>query len=861
MLGQRLARRRARSGGVRRVGRALVESLEGRQLLSVVATQPLGDLTLASGAFPVSIDLSQKFASTTIDGTVVRFATSFGGTSANLDLELFNQQTPLTVANFLNYVNSGRYDSTFFHRSVPGFVVQGGGYYYPSGNAVQKNPPVVNEFATSPRDDQGRVNTRGTVAMAKRGGDPNSADSEFFFNVADNSANLDNQNGGFTTFARVLGTGMTVVDQINGLPRNGNFSSPFEELPLANFTPGSELTQDNVVFVSSARVISPISYEVTSSDLLLVVPVVDGSNLRLTLQPNVTGTATITVTANDLDGATLTSTFTVTLTPAATPAIFDGNTRVDPANPITVNFGAIVPQDANPITRSLVLENTGSEELTNLTYLLPSGYTFLGAPPTSLPSGERVNLTLIIDTSTTGTKAGNLVISSPGASIEQTTVQLTADVRLPVRLDAQTRVVSYTQGQGATATTVTWSFAGQGVADLVFSGAGLSVTEAGRGRLAVTGEAVTLVGVSLAQTTTRTSLSVATRGPSLAVVPSVVGAGTASVNRLDLRRARVTDAITFGASTPTDAVVRQLLVGELDSATVSLGNNNDPQAAVVFNVGSAANSQLFVGYAVANFLANSWTGSGDAAAISVRSMRTMTVRSNFAGSVNVTQALTTANISGTLTAGRWQVGGAVNRLSAAGGGADFVLETPDRLNAATFRQAFDGTLAVGSLGSFAALSGDGTTITAQTVVNSVTFRTFLGGGFVSAGQVINRFTAQSIDQTRIYAGVNLGNSVLPTSTTQFAATSRIGSVTLNARGDVFAFSTSAISARDIGTLRFNAVRSVSGGQNGIAADTIRQVSFFTDANQRVALRALNTQSQVPALAGTTGQADFVLRLL
>ena len=123
-------------------------------------------------------------------------------------LELFDD-TPLTQTNFLKYVNDGDYTDVVMHRLISGFVLQGGGYTWngSSFDHIPTDAPVDNEF--------NRSNVRGTVAMAKVGGDPDSATSEFFFNLADNSGpppDLDNQNGGFTVFARVLGNGMDLID-------------------------------------------------------------------------------------------------------------------------------------------------------------------------------------------------------------------------------------------------------------------------------------------------------------------------------------------------------------------------------------------------------------------------------------------------------------------------------------------------------------------------------------------------------------------------------------------------------------------------------------------------------------------------
>jgi len=131
-------------------------------------------------------------------------------------------------------------------------VIQGGGYRYnPANNTaphIDTQPPIVNEFGVS--------NTRGTVAMAKLGGDPNSATSEWFVNLADNSANLDTQNGGFTVFGRVIGDGMDVVDQIATLPR-ANFGGAFASTPTINYQ--GAITADIFVTLDKLSVTLPVT--------------------------------------------------------------------------------------------------------------------------------------------------------------------------------------------------------------------------------------------------------------------------------------------------------------------------------------------------------------------------------------------------------------------------------------------------------------------------------------------------------------------------------------------------------------------------------------------------------------------------
>lgn len=173
--------------------------------------------------------------------TIVRVSTTFG----DFSIELFDSIAPVTVQNFLNYVNRGAFNGTYFHRLDKGFVLQGGGYQFipfEGAREVPADPPIINEFNVS--------NTRGTLAMAKVGGDANSATSQWFVNLADNSENLDNQNSGFTVFGRVLGDGMLVMDVINGLSIF-NLGSSHPQVPLHNFAAFEVLSVKNFVTMNA----------------------------------------------------------------------------------------------------------------------------------------------------------------------------------------------------------------------------------------------------------------------------------------------------------------------------------------------------------------------------------------------------------------------------------------------------------------------------------------------------------------------------------------------------------------------------------------------------------------------------------
>ncbi len=153
-------------------------------------------------------------------------------TSAGVvSVELFEDQAPVTVANFLEYVDAGFFDGTIFHRVIPKFMIQGGGFTDEMSEKPTRDP-IKNEA------DNGLKNERGTLSMA-RTSDINSATSQFFINVADNKF-LDHseRDFGYAVFAKVV-EGMDVVDQIAQVKtgsNGGHQDVPVEPLVIQSAT-------------------------------------------------------------------------------------------------------------------------------------------------------------------------------------------------------------------------------------------------------------------------------------------------------------------------------------------------------------------------------------------------------------------------------------------------------------------------------------------------------------------------------------------------------------------------------------------------------------------------------------------------
>ncbi len=153
---------------------------------------------------------------------VVAIDTSMG----TIKVELFEDKAPITVKNFLNYVDKRHYDGTIFHRVIPGFMIQGGGY---TSDLKEKktNDPIKNESFN------GLSNQRGTIAMA-RTPRPDSATAQFFINTVDNDF-LDKSKArdgvGYAVFGKVI-DGMDVVDKIRNVKTNGDQGEPMPNKPI-----------------------------------------------------------------------------------------------------------------------------------------------------------------------------------------------------------------------------------------------------------------------------------------------------------------------------------------------------------------------------------------------------------------------------------------------------------------------------------------------------------------------------------------------------------------------------------------------------------------------------------------------------
>lgn len=400
------------------------------QNMPPVVTSQIANFTEYAGASARSIDLAPAFSDPDVSNAV-RMTTVLG----NIDIALFGQQKPITVTNFLKYVDQGRYflldptthqtASSFVHRSVPGFVIQGGGYIGTVDPTPSPSVPPDGVKATQVlsfgtiQNEPGISNKRGTIAMAQMGGNPNSATSQWFINLADNGGppnNLDIQTGSgntssgpYTVFGRVVNNGMTVVDAIAALPRF-NSGVPFDTIPLRNYTSGNFVRVGNLVSIPGLSQISPLTFSAMSDNGNVSVAV---SGTKLLVAGNTVGTAHVTLTATDFDGGTVSQQFTVNVV-AAPGRLVQLSTRMQVGTGDNALIGGFIMQGS--ASKRLAIRGIGPSSGLNgaLTDPVLELHDSSGVIATNDNWGDAANKQEIID--------AGVAPSSPNESVILTTV-------------------------------------------------------------------------------------------------------------------------------------------------------------------------------------------------------------------------------------------------------------------------------------------------------------------------------------------------------------------------------------------------------------------------------------------------------
>lgn len=303
-------------------------------VLPIFEFQNQAPIEIDSGSAQTNLALGSFFKAEEIDDQVVRFIAEYddgtGLIRKNIDMAMFSNRTPVTRTNFLQYVSDGDYVDSFIHRSAVNFVIQGGGFKFdttPEGTSVvpvQTDPPIVNEPGIS--------NTLGTISMAKTAASPDTATSQFFVSTAANSANLDYQNGGFTVFARITkqtlpnsllfnNTSEFPIYDITSL-----VSGPFNSVPLHNTIQGTLLIEKFITFRSVDLVPLPADQAGTDTSLTHIVATqpaaslasasINGTNLVIQPTGSTTGSGSLSVTATDSVGNTVTGLISILVGPS-----------------------------------------------------------------------------------------------------------------------------------------------------------------------------------------------------------------------------------------------------------------------------------------------------------------------------------------------------------------------------------------------------------------------------------------------------------------------------------------------------------------------------------------------------------------
>jgi cyclophilin family peptidyl-prolyl cis-trans isomerase len=341
---------------------------------------PLTDQTLTFNGGSDTLDLSANFTSANFTNSVVRFDTSSGPIYVTLD----DTAAPQTVANFFNYVTSGRYNNDIISRLIRNFVLQGGGATFSTSGSsgtltpVTTDPGVPNEFSAS------RSNVPGTIAMAQSGGDINSGTSQFFFNLVNNGPALDGKK--FVVFGNLAnGFAQRTINTLIIAPTKNESSftglpgTDLNNIPLNNYTGThfpTDTTAANYELISDIAIVrrtEALSYKIlTQPNSSVATATVN--NDRLTINPVAAGTTTITIEVTDMAGLKFDKTINIKVNPT---------TSTITASPATATFGS----SSQAVTLTATVKSGGSNATSGtVSFSVFNGATQIGSTVTGAVS-------------------------------------------------------------------------------------------------------------------------------------------------------------------------------------------------------------------------------------------------------------------------------------------------------------------------------------------------------------------------------------------------------------------------------------------------------------------------------------------
>ncbi len=802
----------------------VMDPLENRRLMSgsgeivqTPITPVLANITAPAGN---DVTLNQHFFDATLPGTLATFNTSEG----TIQVGLTDAATPQTVANFLSYVNSGAYNNTIFHRSVdlntnlggspnaPATIIQGGGYNLSNNslNHIPTNGTVPDEYTTELYG-----NVAGTLVMAKTS-QANSANSEWYFNVTDNTQ-LDipttDSNGvqtSYTVFGKVL-SGANAINTIAALPTDnlgsGLDTVPIVGLTLADLQAGAAIGASNLVYTTGITTEVGTTYTVSSDNKALVTPLVTNGILSFSYGTGLFGTAEVTVTAKNLDGTSASTTFAVTVPNPATPS----------AGPVTVPFTA-------PFT---VTGTTNS-------------FAVLGGATDSQAALNTSSLS---------------IVTQPGhgtASVDPTTGFITYTPAAGyIGPDSLTYTIADYTGQLSAPTTVTLDAVPTAVKLNVSAGTSLVFTQPDGviGHLSVTGGIASVTFTDFQVTTRRHGHTIFASGAGTDITDITV---TNAVQDASLSLTS-TGPLSIGTLHDTNELVRFYAPNATLSGNSSIGMMVNFTAAALnsatLNIGALPGG-FFTNLSIANVTNSDVNGIGNlglvksrkwiitdglAHAINAPFINDLEVPGVFDENLNLNYnryALANARV-GTPT-GSWKLNGQFTRGTLGTPGTNWSLNANNLIENLTFTGNLSNTIIAAAVSR---LTVKGITSGAIIQTNGTFGNYLLVGRLTFVGAVKNNtvifssgnigaITAPSFTDSRIYAGVNISVAqagALAAQAGDLTSNASIGSIVFNGRAGNN-FSNSLITAEAIRTLSVGRVATANKSlAEGISAHRLTTV--------------------------------------